>query len=81
MGLGSWFKLVTMLVHLSAPVLSLSKVFLGGDGGYRNIVVKIDESVGQANCRTAVENVKVTLHAYAECFPFLKSNHLLNCFH
>ena len=47
------------LLNASSFVFPLSKVYLSAGGGYRKIVVNIEEEIGEANCKEIVYNLKV----------------------
>ena len=50
---------VPLLVMLLAGSVSGSRVRLDSQGGYRGVVVEVEEQISQQNCKVILTNIKV----------------------
>ena len=51
---------VFLLILSSSCLLSTqSRVYMDTDGGYKGVVVRIDDDIEQDNCKEIIDNVKV----------------------
>ena len=65
---GARTGVVPLLVILLAGSVSGSRVRLDSQGGYRGVVVEVEEQISQENCKVILTNIKVRNRGMSKMF-------------
>ena len=66
-GAGVRAGVVHLVLMLLAGSVSGSRVRLDSEGGYRGVVVELEEQISQDNCKVILANVKVSTRGVLKC--------------